>query len=227
MIMKKLFLTLLIFLCCGAYGQTPGNYNKKGNLPPAWLKNKVNEKQYATLVKFNKLYDVDYTAYKGYNLSKDFIDRQIQIAQKIIKEPPQKNAPDYARQHYSVIKFHDKMMPFNKIEKENSKDVQYLLYSSEDGYDVHILLKANFSKDPANGLNSAQHYTLEGYSLSKIPIKADVKLLLSKSLKEIEKINLDKDEVSPNYNLQGVIEYDDPLGYHHKEFINQSLTLKL
>lgn len=53
--MKKVFLSLLCFLSMFAYAQNDnsfhvsGNYNKKGELPPAWLKNKVSAAQYDPL----------------------------------------------------------------------------------------------------------------------------------------------------------------------------------
>ena len=74
--MKKITFISALFLCMSLQMQaspvqtvTNPTQAKKGELPPAWVKNKVSYEQYAQLVEANKQRGIDYSALKGNGVS--------------------------------------------------------------------------------------------------------------------------------------------------------------
>ena len=81
--MKKItiLISMLLMALCWAYGQNhvPGYmpHTKRGELPPAWIKNKVTDAQYDSLAMLSKYYWVNYDYFKQRNLTKERISTYV------------------------------------------------------------------------------------------------------------------------------------------------------
>lgn len=205
----------------------PVGYNKKGQMPPCWLKNKVSKEQYDTLVALNMLADVDYGALKGYNISDRDVASFMTQAKKamdfFMKNTGGKGAKQFSSESASTFDG----VPYSKTVGKKQTEAKYLVYSSIDGYDAHVLITLPLVKNKTTKGYTASGISFEGYSLSGVPITVDVRLQDFKERKEITSIEIPRDGTSDQYLLFGTIEFTDPLGCHHKERVKRTVQFGL
>ena len=209
--MKKFGFISALFLCMSLQMQaspvqavTNPTQAKKGELPPAWVKNKVSYEQYAQLVEANKQRGIDYSALKGYGVSDKFIET-------FVKTVTTTNSTNIA-----VFTSAKCLSPVEVKDIKGGKQYQYLIYSSSEGYDAHLML----TMEVMDGQPTAS-YGILPCSFSGMPVKANVRLSGSNDKYQataIKQSNNTSDEAC--YALLGTITYTDPLGYEHQETIN-------
>lgn len=208
-------------------GTMSGNYNPKGTLPPQWLKNKVSAAQYNSLSILNMLADVDYTAFKGIGKCEKSIKNAMGFVNKAILQFVN-DTPDNSNHHFSSAQLNaEDAKPLKETAIKNGKQLQYIFYSSIDGYDAHVLLSATAVKDKKQNSYTAQDLRIEGYSLSGLPVTIKLNLINCETFQPANTIEIGKDGRSGQYRLEGTIEFDDPLGNHHTEHMNLSRCLTL
>lgn len=207
--------------------KTPIGYNKKGQMPPCWLKNKVSKEQYDTLTALNMLADVDYGALKGYNVSNSDVESFMTQAKKAIYAFTESSDGKYVKQFTSESSSTFDGVPYSRAVGKKQTEAKYLAYSSIDGYDAHVLITLSLVKNKTTKGYTASGISYEGYSLSGVPVTVDVRLQDFKERKEITSIDIPKDGISEQYSLFGTIEFTDPLGCHHKERVKRTVQFGL
>lgn len=113
----------------------------------------------------------------------------------------------------------------DKTEK-NVRKVEYMVYSSIDGYDVHLLLRATLQRDRKTGTYSSIAYQLVPYSVQGIPVTVD-NAVLSLSGKSVANLEIGKDGKSGSYIVNAKVNFTDPLGEKHQELVSTTVILKL
>ena len=209
--MKKITLISALFLCMSLQMQaspeqlvTP-TQAKKGELPPAWVKNKVSYEQYAQLVEANKQRGIDYTLLKGNNLSKGFV---ASFVKNVTTAPANVTA--------MFVTSPKCLLPVQVKDIEGGKQYSYTIYSSTDGYDAHLSLTMQV-KDGQEGAD----YQIFPFSISGMPVKAHVRLSGIDDKYQAKSVVQSKNKSDKAcYALLGTITYTDPLGYEHQENIN-------
>ena len=122
---------------------TADRYNLRGNMPPTWLHNKVTPEQYDTLAMLNMIASVNYDLLKGYNTQvPNAIDR-------FMNDTAFNKRTDnvFKATAYSLT---PKLISWQNLSKTTA-EARYLLYSSIDGYDAHVVLTATLHKDKKTG----------------------------------------------------------------------------
>ena len=209
--MKKITFISALFLCMSLQMQaspvqtvTNPTQAKKGELPPAWVKNKVSYEQYAQLVEANKQRGIDYSALKGYGVSDKFIET-------FVKTVTTTNSTNIA-----VFTSAKCLSPVEVKDIEGGKQYSYTIYSSTDGYDAHLTLTMQV-KDGQEGAD----YQIIPFSISGMPVKAHVRLSGIDDKYQAKSVVQSKNKSDKAcYALLGTITYTDPLGYEHQENIN-------
>lgn len=209
--MKKITLISALFLCMSLQMQaspvqtvTNPTQAKKGELPPAWVKNKVSYEQYAQLVEANKQRGIDYSALKGNGVSDKFIET-------FVKTVTTTNSTNIA-----VFTSAKCLSPVEVKDIEGGKQYSYTIYSSTDGYDAHLSLTMQV-KDGQEGAD----YQIFPFSISGMPVKAHVRLSGIDDKYQAKSVVQSKNKSDKAcYALLGTITYTDPLGYEHQENIN-------
>lgn len=216
------------FLFSGKGNSVPkGDYNPKGELPPAWLKNKVSEAQYDSLAALNKLCMVDYSAFKGVNISATDIADIMTKVKSMLNNKNTLSTSDGEIAYFGLSSVSKTLKPWQKVIKEEDKTkAQYIAYSSIDGYDAHILITYQYTNDKTTG-QSRSNVGVFAYSLSGNTVKLEnsgLDFLGNKSAKEIV---FDANGLSNPVALHGTLVFDDPLGYHHSENVNVTFCLMM
>ena len=209
--MKKITFIFSLFLCMSLQMQaspvqtvTNPTHAKKGELPPAWVKNKVSYEQYAQLVEANKQRGIDYSALKGNGVSDKFIET-------FVKTVTTTNSTNIA-----VFTSAKCLSPVEVKDIEGGKQYSYTIYSSTDGYDAHLSLTMQV-KDGQEGAD----YQIFPFSISGMPVKAHVRLSCIDDKYQAKSVVQSKNKSDKAcYALLGTITYTDPLGYEHQENIN-------
>lgn len=209
--MKKITFISALFLCMSLQMQaspvqtvTNPTQAKKGELPPAWVKNKVSYEQYAQLVEANKQRGIDYSALKGNGVSDKFIET-------FVKTVTTTNSTNIA-----VFTSAKCLSPVEVKDIEGGKQYSYTIYSSTDGYDAHLSLTMQV-KDGQEGAD----YQIFPFSISGMPVKAHVRLSGIDDKYQAKSVVQSKNKSDKAcYALLGTITYTDPLGYEHQENIN-------
>ena len=238
--MRHFFLFLTLFVSSIAFAQTPltnytvrvygygdgencpERFNKKGQMPPAWLKNKLTEEQYNKMVILNILADVNYDIFK-YNTN---IDAEMEHVDKAIKtfmdNPEGKKGARYDREVHNA----GEILPYRMQEMKDSVVADYLIYSSIDGYDAHVAISITFIKNKKKGTLSEHYYFIYPTSMSKLEMK-DIKVKLDNAdqNKKTNRIVISKEKgLSEQFQLKGQVSFVDPLGCKHKEYINTTFA---
>ena len=211
------------FYMYGVLGQKDRNLCvPKGELPPVWLKNKVMPEQYDTLAMLNMVASVNYDMFKGYNITPVYIRNAMTAVERALER--------FMRSKDKTPKtFTIGSMQGGNIQplpgRCKGKDSQFLLYSSIDGYDAHVVLTATRYKDKKTGGYNADTYRMEGLSLGGAIVTCDLELCDSKRGEEVKCVKISTDGLSGEYSLVGTITFVDPLGCKHKEYVNRQFRL--
>ena len=118
----------------------------KGKMPPRWLLNKVTPAQYDTLVALNRLCTVDYSMLKGYKVTPQMVEKVMGQARKYLREAMDRHDGVVPRVGWTTLATKTLTTWTDKTEK-CIRTVEYLVGSSADGYDVHLLLRATLQRD--------------------------------------------------------------------------------
>ena len=180
-IMKKItiLISMLLMALCWAYGQNhvPGYmpHTKRGELPPAWIKNKVTDAQYDSLAMLSKYYWVNYDYFKQRNLTKERISTYVSGIKRLLSEEnlkqikQLKDAPNYY-DSYPETAF---LKPFMVLPNaDGSKQMKYIVYSEIDGYDAHVMVEVRVNKNK-NGNIVFSNFRLIPYSVSGLKVEID------------------------------------------------------
>ena len=200
-------------------------YNAKGQLPPAWVKNKVTPEQYDSLALLNMLATVDYSWLKGYDVTAGDVRQMMSAVRRAIH----RFMADDKGTEVRIFSYSDggetHVAPVQQTAAKSMVAVRYVLYSSVDGYDAHVVLTANLRRDAKNRCYTADSYELTGYSLGGATVAAQIELHSADTGEKVGQIVIGADDVSPRYSLMGRITYTDPLGRKHQECIGKTLIL--
>lgn len=208
---------------------TADRYNLRGNMPPAWLHNKVTAEQYDTLALLNMIASVNYDLLKGHNTDKYTVDAVMQQVHKAIDRFT--NDTDFNKRTDNFLSgsgytLTPKIISWQERPK-STVEVRCLLYSSIDGYDAHVVLTATLHKDKKTGAYTSSRYKVEGYSMGGAKVDCQAKLYDHPTDQECQQVTFGKGKIASNLLIMGNITFTDPLGNKHQEQINNNLTLEL
>lgn len=198
----------------------------KGKMPPRWLLNRVTPAQYDTLVVLNKLCSVDYSMLKGYNVTPSDIAKVMKQANEYIRKALDNNDGVIPHVGWKTAQIITVNPWSNKVDK-GLKKVEYMIYSSIDGYDVHLLLRTTLQRNRQTGGYHSVAYEVIPYSIQGIPIKVSRTCVSKDGSNPVDNLEIGKDGKSPCYIVDTTINFTDPLGNKHFEKINISLWLTL
>lgn len=201
--------------------------NAKGQLPPAWVKNKVTPEQYDTLAMLNMMAIVGYNPLKGYITSSAEVRSYMAAAGKALR----RFMADEEGVKLRIFEFYMGNVPIvSPIRWKATRqaiEAQYVLYSSKDGYDAHVLLTITLHRDNKTKNYVVDSYQLSGYSLGGAKVEAQLELsVASISIeKKGEGSVVGSNPMSADYLVSGLISFTDPLGCKHQEQVGQNLKL--
>ena len=202
-------------------------YSAKGQLPPEWVKNKVTPEQYDTLALLNMLATVDYSSLKGYAVAAGDVRLMMSAAGRAIHRFMADDKGSEVRMFSYCGVGEPRVAPMQQTAAKSVVAVRYVLYSSVDGYDAHVVLTAHLRRDAKTRCYTADSYELTGYSLGGATVAAQIELHSADTGEKVGQIVIGADGVSPRYSLTGQIAYTDPLGRKHQECIGETLMLSL
>ncbi len=198
----------------------------KGKLPPRWLLNKVTPSQYDTLTILNRLCDVDYSMLKGYDVTPSDVAQVMTQARENINKALNNNNGITPRVGWKKALMITVSPWRDKVEKGQRK-VEYMIYSSVDGYDVHLLLRATFKRDRQTGGYRSVAYDVVPYSVQGIPVKIGQTRVSTNGIDTVECLDIAKGGKSSCYVVNTAVNFTDPLGNKHFEQVDMSLWLTL
>ena len=210
---------------------TADRYNLRGNMPPAWLRNKVTTEQYDTLTMLNMIASVNYDLLKGYNTDKRDIDAIMAQVPKAIDRFMNDTAFNKRTDNIfraAVYSQKPKLISWQNVSKTTA-EARYLLYSSMDGYDAHVVLTATLHKDKKTDSYTSSQYKVEGYSMggAKVDCQLTVIDLRTRASDECKQITIGKGKAASSITITGSIDFTDPLGNKHHEPIDRNLLFEL
>ncbi len=210
---------------------TADRYNLRGNMPPAWLRNKVTTEQYDTLTMLNMIASVNYDLFKGYNTDKRDIDTIMAQVPKAIDRFMNDTAFNKRTDNIfraAVYSLTPKLISWQNVSKTTA-EARYLLYSSMDGYDAHVVLTGTLHKDKKTGSYTSSQYKIEGYSMggAKVDCHLTVIDLRTRASDECKQITIGKGKAASSITITGSIDFTDPLGNKHHEPIDRNLLFEL
>lgn len=197
----------------------------KCQMPPHWLLNKVTPAQYDTLVVLNRLCTVDYSMLKGYNVTSADVAQVMKTAREYINKALANTNGVTPNVGWKVTSIKQLRPWCDKIEK-NVRKVEYMVYSSIDGYDVHLLLRTTLLRDRKTGGYRSVAYQLVPYSVQNIPVTVDAPSVCFKG-KPVTNLEIGKDGKSASYTINATVIFTDPLGEKHQELVSTTVTLEL
>lgn len=198
----------------------------KGKMPPRWLLNKVTPAQYDTLVALNRLCMVDYSMLKGYKVTPQMVEKVMGQARKYIREAMDRHDGVVPRVGWTTLVTKTLTTWSDKTEK-GTRTVEYLVGSSADGYDVHLLLRATLQRDRQTGGYRSVAYELVPYSVQGMPVDVKSPRVYAGGTTPAAQLEWGKDGKSPYYAVNATLDFTDPLGAKHREQINVSVALCL
>lgn len=198
----------------------------KGKMPPRWLLNKVTPAQYDTLVALNRLCTVDYSMLKGYKVTPQMVEKVMGQARKYIREAMDRHDGVVPRVGWTALVTKTLTTWSDKTEK-GTRTVEYLVGSSADGYDVHLLLRATLQRDRQTGGYRSVAYELVPYSVQGMPVEVKSPRVYAGGTAPVAQLEWGKDGKSPYYAVNATLDFTDPLGAKHREQINVSVALCL
>lgn len=198
----------------------------KGNMPPLWLQNKVTPAQFDTLVVLNRLCNVDYSAFKGYGLPASIVSLYMNSAKRWIQNVMKDSVNVTPNVGWGLYETQI-LKPLKDNTVKGVRKVEYVIYSSVDGYDVHMLLMAEMKLNKRSGNYESVTFQIAPYTLARIPITIGKTELLEGESQKVSQIVIPKDSRSATYSLNGYVFFIDPLGDKHRENINSFFKLKL
>ena len=227
---------MLLVVSCLAFSQNIikdyAPHTKRGELPPAWLRNKVTESQYDSLATLSKHYAVNYNYFKRRNLTKEDIQRYVGRTKVMLSDKQLRTLKEQGKDtctfdvYSATVAVHPFALP--STETGTANDVKFIVYSEIDGYDAHVMLEAKQSKT-ADGKTVFSEMRLIPYSLSglKTELVGTTLHCLESTANEVRQCTLNKAGESPTYRVLGLLKVEDAMGYIHTELINKDFFLKL
>ena len=208
--MKKVFCIIAI-LCVGISfaHATPDN---ESGLIPAWVKNVTTPEEYKIWEEVVKYYDYDFensalllsrraatdkvAREKAYNRIKEAVAEKQRSDVKNKKKPKLMEGFDLERVVVPQIK---------------NSDISALVYSSIQGYDVHLKVSARIVGVAFDENSVLSNSRIETYSLSGIQSSFEPLLFT---------FQLQKDKSRYLVNVSGFLKYSTPKGEDKSEFVN-------
>ena len=197
----------------------------KGMLPPRWLLNKVTPAQYDTLAALNRLCNVDYSMLKGYNVTPQMVSSVIaQAREQLHKAVDSVNEATPGVGWRAIMS--KTIKPWREMVEKGVRTVEYMVYSSIDGYDVHLLLRAKLQRAGKKGNWCSVSYELVPYSIQNIPVEVSHALVSQQGGVPVDSIEIGSDVQKRGYAVSATLRFTDPLGNKHEEFASVSIHLK-
>lgn len=232
----KILLTIVsLMLVSFAFGQNIikdyAPHTKLGELPPAWLKNKVTDAQYDSLARFSKYYAVNYDYFKQRHLTKDDIRSYVKRTEVALTEKALKQLAARPNDtcYYDKYRFPVPVKPFmQNTETDGTKTARYIVYSEIDGYDAHLTLDVKLRTDE-NGIVEFYDAKLQPYSLSGLKVEFNGRLtyMPPEGRFLVEQDKFDKDGRTPDFGICGLLKVEDAMGYVHTELVDTKFFLTL
>lgn len=239
MFMRKLFVIILLAMagtaladdvqrpCATTAGQCVLTSKvPQGSMPPRWLLNKVTPAQYDTLVALNRLCHVDYSMLKSYDVTPEMVSRIMGQAREELRKAIDKTDGTVSGTGWIVARIKT-IKPWRETVEKGVRKVEYLVYSSVDGYDVHLLLRASLQRDRRTGVYRSVSYELVPYSIQGIPVKIERAEVSKVGSGAVSCLEIGSDGKSTSYAISAALEYTDPLGNKHIELVSTSVHLQV
>lgn len=236
-IMKRItmMMGMLLMAVCWAYGQNIirkyAPHTKRGELPPAWIKNKVTDAQYDSLAMLSKYYWVNYDYFKQRDLTKERISIYVSGIKRLLSEENLKQIkqlPKDAPNYYDYYPGSVLLKPFMVLPNaDGSKQMKYIVYSEIDGYDAHVMVEARVNKN-TNGNIVFSKLKLVPYSVSGLKVEIDNMDFKSESRPSYHIVYdgvYDTRSLMSEFKICGLLKFEDAMGYHHTELVQQSFYL--
>lgn len=238
MIMKrKLFMMAMLLMVAGlTYGQNIirdyAPHTKRGELPPAWIKNKVTPAQYDSLARVSKYYWVNYDYFKRRDLTKDDIRDYVRHAGTMLSEKRLqrlKKAPTDTC-YYDVYHGAEYLKPFMTTTTANGdKELKFIVYSEVDGYDAHVMVEVRVQHGK-NGSPVFSGIQAVPYSISGLKVELeDMDIHTTPRASSFVTSNgvYDTSTVMPEFGICGLLKFEDAKGYRHTELVNKRFCLSV
>lgn len=118
---------------------------------------------------------------------------------------------------------HNKIKTPYKIERVECVYNSYIVYSSIDGYDVHVMLDVINHIDEA-GMPEVLKWDAKAKSFSNIPVRFEFKT-------DLKPEYLSRFKFKPESNrfegyIVGTLYFTDPYGEEHKEFVSENFSIE-
>lgn len=239
--MKQLFLSLILAMigmvlagnvvdaqCVNAQTKMSDNQTQvpKGELPPRWLLNKVTPTQYDTLAALNKICAVDYSMLKGYDVTPADVARLMEQAR--IQMHKALDNTDGVTTHVGWKAFYVKTVrPWSDKTEKGLRRVEYMVYSSVDGYDVHLLLRATLQRNRHTSGYYSVDYDLVPYSVQGIPVQVEHARVTKGGPEPVSRLEIGKGVKSTGYAVNATLRFTDPLGNKCCELVETSIHFVL
>lgn len=233
--MKQRFFSvcMAVMMACTAFGQNIikdyAQLTKQGEMPPAWLKNKLTQAQYDSLVPLSKYYAVSYNHFKQRNLSRQQIQRYVMIMAKALDAKSLKNLEQKTdTTMFTIVPGTVAVHPLALATADSTADARYIVFSDMDGYDAHVMLEVKKLRTKADG-TTLLGMKLIPYSLSGLKVEL-VEMKLQSTVKSASekgvRIESDSKNLSSPYDVFGLLRFEDGMGYVHTVLVNQRFYLK-
>lgn len=224
---------MTIMMACTAFGQNDvrdlAPLTKRGEMPPAWLRNKLTQAQYDSVARLSKYYAVNYNHFKQRNLTQQDIQRYVKImGRDLDAETLKRLEPRTDTCMYNISLKAKVAHPFTPATVDNDDYIHYIVYSEIDGYDAHIMLEVKKSQMESGNADVSQ-MRLAPYSLSGLKVELmymHIKSLAGNGLKPAAEPATDSTITTTPYQLSGAFCYEDAMGNVHKEFVDRVFFLR-
>lgn len=229
-----MMLCMLLVTACMAYGQNIiddyAPHSKRGELPPAWLKNKVTQSQYDSLALLSKYYAVNYDFFKRRTLTKADINLYVSRIKELLSEKQLKRLKQHGNDtcYFDTYRSPENLKPFMmSANADGSKKMKYIAYSEIDGYDAHVMIEVKVSKDK-NGDPVFSRFKMVPYSLSGLKVELEGMSLRSdgrRSLSITANGVYNKQSLMSEFSICGLLKFEDAMGNRHTELVQRSFYL--
>ena len=214
--MNRFITFLLSFIACCIF--SADLFAQKSSQIPDWVRKRLNEGQYARLEELAKHFPGggDYSIFKRRDIDTTGLYARLSRA---IEDKPSELTPNST---LSIL-MHNKIKTPCKTERVECVCNSYIVYSSIDGYDVHVMLDIIYHIDEA-GMPEVLKWDAKAKSFSNIPVLFEFKT-------DLKPEYLSRFMFKPESNcfegyIVGTLYFTDPYGEEHKEFVSENFSIE-
>lgn len=214
--MKYCILLFVIFILCDdMYAQDTDSDNYSSE-PPVWVQKRLNPDQYRMLVKLSEYYSaMDYSIFKRRDIDTVGLYDKIRLW---IKDTQKDTLHQVTRCTFLLS---GKSRAPYKVEKHEYIVADYLIYSSVEGYDAHVMLTLSYYIDN-NGYPRVIECHAGSKSMSGVPVRFKSH---TGGVPTPDRFDYDIDRQQFNGYISGVLFYIDPYGKEHREEVSENFTI--